>query len=266
MFRQANHCGGIVTTMHNRQHTYIANWKMYWNTTETITFVTNNLENLCSLADHEQISIVLCPSFIALDPLAQKLHNTRIELGAQDCSNQNNGAYTGQISATDLKDLCCTYCIIGHSERRRYNGETDAVVAEKCQRLVEAGITPIVCVGETKEENQQGQTLAILEKQLTHLFEQLAKVKIPTKILIAYEPIWAIGTGLIPTIEQLEITFTRLSELTKQASLLVNWKLIYGGSISSRNIQGLKGIVLIDGFLIGGASLDFQEFEKIVKC
>lgn len=232
---------------------------MYWDFGQTIHFGTEHHDDLIRLSQDTQVKIILCPSTPALYTLSQLFAQTEIALGGQDCSGYQPGAYTGQVSAELLKTAGAQYCIIGHSEQRLYNHETNEMVALKYQRLIDAGVTPIICIGETLEQHKQSATLATLEQQL----ELIQYSQAP--FCIAYEPVWAIGTGLIPTNQHLETVFSWLANFTAKRIGSSICSLLYGGSTASKNIQELKQVDLIDGFLIGGASLDFDEFAKIIK-
>lgn len=249
---------------------YVANWKMYWTCAETLTFVARHYDDLCRLATTAKpATLTFCPTSTALHPLSTMLAETSITLGGQDCATGSSGAYTGQVSANDLLKLGCQYCIIGHSEQRRNCKQTDEAIATKCGRLIDNDISPIVCIGETAEENTAGATLTVLHKQLTPILTLLKEretLSVDTEIVIAYEPVWAIGTGATVPTNHLETVFAWLSKITNETSCHIPWKLIYGGSVTSSNAAQIKKIKGFSGFLIGGASLDFQEFEKIVKC
>ena len=251
-----------------KQFLFIANWKMNLNVDEQIDYASSNYDNFSKLTDKEGYSIVICPSLVSLYPLTKIFKNTKIYVGAQDCSNHNKGAFTGQVSAESLNCIECKYCIIGHSERRKENHETNIEIAEKFTQLINYSISPVLCIGETLNDHENGKTIDVLKKQLDEI-ENMLKIN-PTipkylPICIAYEPVWAIGTGKIPELDHLETIFAWLFKQTQELSPSIKWKLLYGGSIKSENIVQLKKIQNLDGFLIGGASLDFQEFEKIVK-
>jgi triosephosphate isomerase len=251
----------------NKKRFYIANWKMNLTYEETITFATHSYDALISLAN-PTTTIVLCPSYPALYPLAQIFKATGIYLGAQGCSNHQDGAFTGQVSAADLSSVGCTYCIIGHSEQRQFLGETHQTVAQKTILLLDAGISPIICIGETAEQNQQGQTIVTLEHQLTPLMQRIHERETlahTLPLLVAYEPVWAIGSGSLPTVKHLQTVYAWLKQFLTLHTPSLPWHMLYGGSISSATAQEFASITELDGFLIGGASLDFQEFEKIVK-
>ena len=197
-------------------------------------------------------TLILCPTYLNI-PLV----NIDILLGSQNVSTKDNGAFTGEISAEQLKSYNVKYSIVGHSERREYQKETNNDIKEKIMKLMQFGITPILCIGESKEERENGTYKEVLKEELS-ILEFL-----PTdKMIIAYEPIWSIGTGIIPTNEEIIEVF----ELIK--SILPNSKVLYGGSANNDNIDTLKEIDLIDGYLLGGLSLrpdKLQEFLDKLK-
>lgn len=238
---------------------YAANWKMCLPFTQAVALVEQNHTTLAQLAQHHKI--ILCPSASAIHTLSTALTGTHIALAGQNCSAHQAGAFTGQMAATDLASAGATYCIVGHSECRTHNNESPALVGEKVLRVIEAGMTPIICIGETANEFKAQQTGAVLDAQLDPILTLL-----PTtcSIIIAYEPIWAIGTGTLPTPKILAHCFARLAK--KLATLQGKTTLLYGGSVNAQNAAALKQVPFLDGFLIGGASLDFQEFKKIVEC
>ena len=187
-----------------------------------------------------------------------------IALGAQDVSQHESGAYTGDVSAAMLKELGARYVIVGHSERRQYQGETDAQVAVKAQRALAAGLTPIVCVGETLQEREQGETESVVGRQLSAVIqlngERLAD------LVVAYEPVWAIGTGRTATPEQAQTVHAALRALLAAADLqAAGVRILYGGSMNAGNAAELLAQPDIDGGLIGGASLKARDFLKIIE-
>ena len=187
-----------------------------------------------------------------------------IALGAQDVSQHESGAYTGDVSAAMLKELGARYVIVGHSERRQYQGETDAQVAVKAQRALAAGLTPIVCVGETLREREQGETESVVSRQLSAVIqlngERLAD------LVVAYEPVWAIGTGRTATPEQAQAVHAALRALLAAAdSQTAGVRILYGGSMNAGNAAELLAQPDIDGGLIGGASLKARDFLKIIE-
>lgn len=253
----------------NNEMLIVANWKMGFSHDESLTFVTQNYNGFCYLAKHNKRSIVLCPQFTALFPLHVVLKESAIKLGAQDCSNHARGAFTSQISAQSLKSLNCSYCIVGHSERRKYNGETDLAVAQKTLLLLDHGITPIICIGECSTEFEQGKTLETIENQLKPIHQALAGRCSSSKyspICIAYEPTWSIGTGKVPSRKHLEVVYSWLHTYTQKTCPGMLWKFLYGGSVTQQSIPEIRKVPYVGGFLVGGASLDFQEFKKIVEC
>lgn len=245
-----------------KTYTVVCNWKMYFSYNQTHTWIETHKKDLISLANQSAQTIVLCPSSENIMQIQQAFEETHVFWGAQDCSNKNSGAYTGQYSAQSLKELGCTYCIIGHSERRIYQHETSELIAEKLEQLLNSTIIPIVCVGETAHEHNQKATNITLKNQLKPLLDKKKNNKSPW--IIAYEPVWAIGTGNIPTPAEIEKAFTQIILLSTEANISPLPQLLYGGSVSSETINNLKQVNGCDGFLIGGASTDFQELKKIV--
>lgn len=251
-----------------KKYTFVANWKMYLSFDESIKYSTTNLETLTQLSEQQSIKIILSPSDPVLYPLIQIFKDTQIDFCAQNCSMHSKGAFTGQTSTQTLRELGCKYCIIGHSEIRQYNKETDDTIARKFDLLVDQKISPIICIGENESEKTANQTLAVLEKQIQQILD-LAKIEknklngLP--IFIAYEPVWSIGTGMVAGNDYLETVFAWLHNQTQKNLPSVHWNLLYGGSVSPENIESLKKIDYLSGFLIGKSSTNFQEFEKIVK-
>lgn len=246
-------------------YTIIGNWKMYFSYKQAMQWANQHLESLEELAQSTQNTIALCPSFESLEPLSSSFKNISIGLGAQDCSDHALGAYTGQVAAQSLAEIGCSHCIIGHSEKRQFGHEGNDQIAQKMIQLIKSGITPIVCIGESKEEFDQGKTLSVLEKQLAPIGKALQEQAQPaTSLFIAYEPIWSIGTGITPENTYLEEIFTHIQKLTSSYPNQHSIRLLYGGSVTSQTSVTLKKVGLIEGFLIGKASTDFQELKKIV--
>lgn len=244
---------------------YIANWKMNFTYTQACAFVTNNRDDLIELA--QERTLILCPSHEALYPIAHHITNTPLVLGAQNCSMHHAGAYTGDVGAESLAGIGCTYCIVGHSEQRQYHHVSDREVAAQVERLLTHQITPIICIGETKGEREAGTTREILLQQLnlaTDVLNQYNHTH-PT-VCIAYEPVWAIGTGIAAQASYLNDTFGWLHETCSELTTDVTYRFLYGGSINESNAQELKAINHVGGFLIGNASLDFKKFKNIVSC
>jgi len=251
---------------------YIANWKMNSSFEQSLAFCTHNKTALLQLSMRPDTKLVLCPSFPALYSISQLFTNSSLSIGAQNCSEHMQGAYTGQVDALSLAQVGCTYCIIGHSESRAYCGETNEQIGKKITCLREQNIIPIICIGETKIDYEQGKTFALLEQQLRPIVEALTRKTLTSEVhtnnyyLIAYEPIWAIGTGNTPSVEYLTKVFSWIREYCVQHLPAKPIQLLYGGSVDENDAATLKKISGIDGFLIGSASLDFQKLQKIVVC
>jgi len=250
------------------EHSLIAaNWKMQFSFTEAIEFTSEYHENFIDLSKKESTIIALCPSFPALYPLSRYFKGSEISLGAQDCSAYRSGAYTGQVCAASLAQIGCHYCIIGHSERRYYNHETSDEIAEKAQRLLEQEIQPIMCIGETKKEYEAKETFCVLEQQLEPVLTKISRFNESHEpIYIAYEPIWSIGTGIVPSVDYLIQVFEWLTSHTQKflgKERIIG--LLYGGSVSAETAADLHSIYPLSGLLVGGASLDFQKFNNIVN-
>jgi len=247
------------------KYLFVANWKMQMPVKKAIAYVADNLMSLKSMAN-DNAQIVICPSFVAIASIAQVLKNCSVRCGAQDCSAFENGAYTGQVAAQSLAEIGCSYCIIGHSERRIYCGESSESVAEKAQRLLDQEIIPIICIGETMVDCVATSTYTVLEEQLDPVFTLLRTHTIHnTALVIAYEPVWAIGSGVTPEYSYLENIFDWLRKLIQQNVPNRSVSLLYGGSVNERSIMKLKNITQLNGFLIGGASTDFTQFKTIVE-
>ncbi len=240
---------------------FVANWKMQKTLDQSIQFVQKHIDALKAL----NRQIILCPSFPALYPLSQLLENSSVFLGAQDCSPHELGAYTGQVSAQSLAEVGCTYCIVGHSERRNYNKESNSEIAQKATQLLHQNIIPIVCVGESQQEFEKKQSIDVLHNQLEPVFKVIESQSSASTVCIAYEPIWSIGTGNVPDTQYLQNIFDTLKEWCSAKTSKTKYTLLYGGSVTGENIQQFYQVENIDGFLIGGSSLDFQKLKKIVS-
>ncbi len=212
----------------------------------------------------ERSEVIICPSFDALASCAGIVANSPIKIGAQTVSCYDLGAHTGQVSAQSLSEIGCTHTIIGHSERRQECHETNEEIAQKVRQLITHNITPIICIGETENEYKAGVGAAVLERQLEPLLPILQE-KPGLQPIIAYEPIYAIGTGIVPEPEYLIKMLTAIKENLKINLPDLKYTLIYGGSVAESTIPSLRSIEEIQGFLIGSASLDFQKFQKIVS-
>lgn len=240
-----------------KNHIFVANWKQNKDYLDSLQWLENNKTELHALV--EQATIIICPNFVALARLCEISKGMGLFLGAQNCSAEARGNFTGEVSAKTLKEAGASSCIVGHSERRRLFGETHEQIAKKTQLLLENGITPILCVGETQKDMPVGEITGFLANQLNSstTFSEIEK------IYIAYEPGWAIGTNQVPETGKLREIMAWLQGWVKE-NLGGQGKVLYGGSVSPENIGKLKTLPEIDGFLVGNGSLDFQNFKKIV--
>jgi triosephosphate isomerase len=211
-----------------------------------------------------QADVAVCASAPYWAQLQAMLQGSGMDWGAQDVSAQESGAYTGEVSAAMLRDFACRYVIVGHSERRQHHGETDDLVAVKAQRALACGITPIVCVGETLQDREQGRTEFVVKRQLSAVIHAVGHCS--SEIVVAYEPVWAIGTGLTATPEQAQEVHAVLRAQLRAASAHAKGnKILYGGSMNASNASALLSQPDIDGGLIGGASLVAADFVAIAQ-
>jgi triosephosphate isomerase len=213
--------------------------------------------------------VAICPPFVYLTEVAKLLQGTAVVLGGQDvCPVAGEGAYTGEISGAMLRDVGCSHVIVGHSERRALYGDTDEVVAEKFLAAQAAGLTPILCVGEQLEDRESGDTEAVVARQLDAVLAQEGGVTALGKAVIAYEPVWAIGTGRTASPEQAQDVhaFIRSRIAERDSAVAANIQLLYGGSVKAGNAAELFAMPDIDGGLIGGASLDAEQFLAICRA
>jgi triosephosphate isomerase len=247
-----------------RRRVIAGNWKMYKTQGEARTFIAA-LAPLVASANH--CDIVVAPSFTALAAAVEAARGTSIVVSAQDLHWEKEGAFTGEISARMLAEAGCRYVIIGHSERRQLFGETDASVNKKIQAALGASLIPIVCVGETLQERESGQMQSVLRRQFGDGFAALTAEQF-SRILIAYEPVWAIGTGRTATPELAAEAHRFLRGLASTAfssEPASRLRILYGGSVKPENAGGLMAQEEIDGALVGGASLDAKSFAAIVN-
>jgi triosephosphate isomerase len=237
------------------------NWKMNTNIYEATDLVKAMKKKLNSITGVEK---VLCPPFISLTTVRDIIKGTSIKLGAQNMYYEHSGAYTGEISPVMLSGIC-EYVIIGHSERRAHFGESDQLVNKKIQAALSLNITPIVCVGETLEQNEAGETIEVVTRQIKAAFDGIES---PQNTVVAYEPIWAIGTGKAARGEQANAISNVIRSIIAQLygdSTAQNMRIQYGGSVTSSNVAEFIGQTEIDGALVGGASLKSAEFVGIVE-
>ena len=240
-----------------------ANWKMHKTAAEAAAFAADFLPRVKDAGD---VDVVIAPPYTALDRLGQALAGSNVALAAQNANPEAQGAFTGEISTGMLLELGCRYAIVGHSERRTLYGESDAFVADKAAALFAAGITPIVCVGESLEEREGGRTTQVVGGQLEGSLARIPAER-AAEMVVAYEPIWAIGTGKTATPETAQevhaFARTRLRERFGAAGDAI--RIQYGGSVKPDNVDELMAQPDIDGALVGGASLDPEAFSRIVR-
>ncbi len=242
---------------------FAANWKMHKTVSEALDFVERFLPLVRGAAG---VEMVLAPPFTALDAVARRVAGTPVRLAAQDVHSEEKGAFTGEISAGMLAEVGCHYAIVGHSERRTLFGDTDEIVARKAQALLAREIRPIVCIGESLAQREANQTFAVLERQLAGSLA-LVPAERAEEVVVAYEPIWAIGTGrtATPEIAQAAHAFVRGCLVKQFGAVSKSMRIQYGGSVKPDNVVALMGMPDLDGALVGGASLDPQDFARIVR-
>ncbi len=248
-----------------RKPVIAGNWKMYKLLGEAVDTVLS-LKPLVANANH--CEVVIAPVFTALKTVAARLEGSNIRVAAQDCAVQNDfGAHTGEVAPVMLKDVGCSHVIIGHSERRQFYGETDESVNKKTKAALAAGLTAIVCVGEMLAEREAGNAESIVQRQVTGGLDGLTVADME-RIIIAYEPVWAIGTGKTATPEQAQEMhgfIRRIVADTHGSEIANKTRILYGGSVKPDNIATLMSQPDVDGALVGGASLEAESFAKIVN-
>lgn len=240
------------------------NWKMNKDLNESIE-LANSVKR--SLFDMDEVEVVLCPTFVSLSDVSDMITDTTIRLGAQDVYWEKEGAFTGEISSHMLKSVGCTYCIVGHSERRQFFGETNDTVNKKAKALLNNGIMPIVCVGEKLEERKAKREFDVVKDHIVNSLKGLTREEM-LKTVIAYEPVWAIGTGVNATKEQAQEMHKYIRGLIKGIygeDVANAVRIQYGGSVKPENVKELISQEDVDGALVGGASLKADSFVGIVK-
>lgn len=243
----------------------LANWKMHKTLNEGIDYVKKLEECVQTLED--RVEIILCVPFTILGAVSREVTSSRVSVGGQDVHDQEWGAFTGEVSAPMLADVGAAYCMVGHSERRKYFSETDEVVHAKACALHRAGIVPIVCIGETIDERKRGLTLNKLERQAMVCFDGFSREEMERTVIL-YEPIWAIGTGHMATAEQAGEAHGFIRHMLERlfsgetASMT---RIVYGGSVKHKNVSDMLEVKDIDGVGVGSDSLDVKDFVKIVE-
>ncbi|QNA89711.1 triose-phosphate isomerase [Massilia sp. Dwa41.01b] len=240
----------------------VGNWKMNGSRANNASLLAGIVAGL----EGAKAACAVCVPAPYLQQCADTLAGTPLAWGAQDVSKHASGAYTGEVAASMLVDFACRYVIVGHSERRAYHGESDQLVAQKALAALEAGLTPIVCVGETLEEREAGQTTAVVNRQLSAVLELLDEASV-ARIVVAYEPVWAIGTGKTATPAMAQEVHAQLrAQLRQRSEAAAQVAILYGGSMKPENAAELMAQADIDGGLIGGAALKAADFLAIVNA
>jgi triosephosphate isomerase (TIM) len=246
-----------------RRKLVAGNWKMHGSRLENGPLV----EAILSAPTHANVECLICPPFVYLAEIARELRGSTVKLGAQNVSAEAQGAYTGEISAAMLRDAGCDYVIVGHSERRTLFGEDDLLVARKFAAAQARGLTPILCVGEQLSEREAGRTHEVVARQLDAVLD-LTSIASLARAVIAYEPVWAIGTGHTASPEQAQDVhaFIRQRLARRDAKIAAGLQILYGGSVKKGNVRDLFAQTDVDGGLIGGASLKSEEFLSIMAA
>jgi triosephosphate isomerase (TIM) len=249
--------------MSTRTPLIAGNWKMY-KTCDQAAEAARSLTELVATA--QNVDIMIAPPFTALVPVAQQIKGSAIGLGAQNMHWEAEGAYTGEIAAGMIVSAGCRYVIIGHSERRQYFGETDQTVNQKIRAAIGAGLIPVMCIGESEAQRDAGDTFSILDKQVRNGLENFVLDDLET-LIVAYEPVWAIGTGKTATREQAQEVHAHVRQWFAEqfsSSFAQGLRILYGGSVKPSNIKDLMAMPDVDGALVGGASLDPRTFSQLV--
>lgn len=247
-----------------RQPLVMGNWKMHGSLAANAAL----LQGVCAqAAELSGVTLAVCPPSVYLSQASELLENSAVALGAQQCAQAQHGAYTGEVAAQMLADIGCQYVLVGHSERRSLYSEGDVVVAEKVQAALQAGLVPVLCVGETLAQREAGDTLAVVSAQLQAVLSQCEGLD-SLNMVLAYEPVWAIGTGKTATPEQAQDVHAHLrQEVARMNEILAQrLQILYGGSVKPANAEEIFAKPDIDGGLIGGASLVVDDFIAIAKA
>lgn len=244
-----------------RQILVAGNWKMNGDSATNAELVA---DILAAVPVSDNVRLLLCPPFPYISAVAAQIAGSKVSLGAQNVSEHSGGAHTGEVAAAMLRDIGCSYAIVGHSERRTLYGETSAKVANKFQAVLDVGMTPILCIGETLQEREAGRTNAVTEEQLDAVLGTSGIAAFGSAV-IAYEPVWAIGTGMIASPEQAQDVHRHIRAILEKQDRAVaaTVQILYGGSMKGDNAAGLIAMQDIDGGLIGGASLQAADFLAI---
>jgi triosephosphate isomerase len=250
--------------MNSRRPLIAGNWKMHKTGPEAV-ITAAALKPL--VAEATDVDIMIAPTFTALDQVSEAITGSNIGLGAQNLYWESQGAFTGEISAEMIKAAGCQYVIIGHSERRQFFGETDQTVNRKIEKASQAGLIPVFCIGETDTQREAGETFSVLDKQVKNGLENLFPENLQT-LVVAYEPVWAIGTGKTATTEQAQQVHAHVRQAFADKfspEFAQGLRILYGGSVKPSNVKELMAMPDIDGALVGGASLDPESFSQLVN-
>ncbi len=247
-----------------RKPLIVGNWKMHTTLAEAKELASAVAEAAENVDDRD---VMIAPPFVFLSSLANTLRDSKVLLAAQNVCWAEQGAFTGEISPVMLRSFCCHYAIVGHSERRHVFAESDAMINKRITGAMNFGIVPLFCIGEILEERQNGNTFAVLEKQVK---EGLANIEIqkPEKLVLAYEPVWAIGTGKTATVEQVQEVHAFLRQLLGdmcEKTVAAQIRILYGGSVNAGNVDELMAQPDVDGALVGGAALKGESFRRIIQ-
>jgi len=242
----------------------IGNWKLHNTVSESLSLATEIKNQLFNV---RKVEVAVAPVFTALHPVARRIEGTALKLAAQDCFWKEKGAFTGEVSPQQLREVGCDYVIVGHSERRQLFGELDAGVGLKARAVLAAGMSPVVCIGETDKERDAGETFGRLTTQLDGALADIEKPDAP-RVVIAYEPVWAIGTGRTATVGQADEAhrFIREKLRDRWGDVAEEVRIQYGGSVKPDNAEQLMDCIDVDGALVGGASLAAESFIAIVRA
>jgi triosephosphate isomerase (TIM) len=240
------------------------NWKMYKTIAEAEAFIGALLPQV---ATADGVDVAICPPYTALQAMVDSTRGSRVQVFAQNMHEADSGAYTGEISAPMLSEIDVHGVILGHSERRQYYNETDKALQLKVPKALDSGLTPILCVGETEDERERGDTERKLRHQVQEGLEKVDTARL-ADVVVAYEPIWAIGTGLVATPEQAQeaIAFVRALVADRDREQAERTRILYGGSVKPDNAAELLALPDVDGALVGGASLEVEDFAGIVEA
>lgn len=238
------------------------NWKMHLSPSEGATLVSHLASSVGGASD---VEVLVCPTFVGISSALDAAKGSAVQVGAQNCHWEPKGAFTGELSPELLKSAGCTHVILGHSERRQYFGETEETVCLRLQAVLRTGLVPVLCIGETLEERESGQLETVLRRQITGALAGIAPGDL-TSLVVAYEPVWAIGTGVVASTEQAQEAHAFVRSVLREilGGAADGVRILYGGSVKPNNAQELMSQADIDGALVGGASLKAEDFLAII--